>query len=123
MEKYLILKLDQESLLHLPERISDMPFVFDTTIPEHQLQEYSQIKLIGDAFNLKVLEDILIPTDDFPHAKAAMLLKRISTLNKDLSNYDTLAFDEPGAKGSGSENSVERTDLHSQDSLHKGSDS
>lgn len=60
-EKYLIMKLDEQSLTHFPERLSDVPLPLITDIPADKLQEYHQIILKGDAFDLKTLQTIIFP--------------------------------------------------------------
>jgi len=121
MEKYLILKLDENSLLHVPERMSDTPLAFDPSVPEGELHQYNQVVLKGDGVDLKVLEDILF-SSEFTMGNALHLLNKVNRALSNLEN-DRMAFDDPGKEGLDNQNSPEGIDLHSQDPLHPGSNS
>lgn len=59
IDRYLILKLNENTLTHIPNKISNTPPLFDPNISSDQLQELAVIKLTGDMFVLKTLEDFL----------------------------------------------------------------
>lgn len=109
MEKYLIMKLDEESLLHLPERISEVPALFDATIPEGELHQYQQIVLRGDGVDIKTLETIIF--GDMSPAYVAHIIKKLHKLNSLIDNE--LEFNDPTGKRSDSKDSTTAINLHS----------
>jgi hypothetical protein len=64
VEKFLFFKLDEEHHVFFPERFSDVPVVFDTTIPEEERQNYKQVKMTGDPMELHMLEMLMFMQED-----------------------------------------------------------
>lgn len=63
MEKFLIMKLDEDLLMHFPERLSDVPLPLITDIPDGEMQVYQQIVIRGDGCDIETLRAILFPAE------------------------------------------------------------